>query len=392
MTEVVIVSGARTPIGSFQGSLSGLKAPELGAVAIKEAVVRAKIKPNDVEEVIMGCVLTAAVGQSPTRQALLGAGLPKEVAALTIGKVCGSGLKSVMLAANAIKAGDSEIVVAGGMESMSNSPYALPQARNGYRMGHGQIIDTMIIDGLWDPYNNKHMGNCAELCAKEYKVTREMQDEFAAESYRRAQTAIKEGRFKEEIVPVSIAQKKGDPIIVDTDEEPGKGKIDKLKELRPAFEKDGTVTAGNASSLNDGGAALVLMSADKARALGLKPLVRIVAQAQASREPEWFTMAPADAMEKVLKKAKLTAADIDLWEVNEAFSVVAIANNKKVGVPADKVNVNGGAVALGHPIGASGARILVTLLYALKNRNLKRGLASLCIGGGEAVAMIVERI
>ncbi len=392
MTEVVIVSGARTPIGSFQGSLAGLKAPELGAIAIREAVMRANIKPSDVEEVIMGCVLTAAVGQSPARQALLGAGLPKETAALTIGKVCGSGLKSVMLAANAIKAGDSEIVVAGGMESMSNSPYALPQARNGYRMGHGQIIDTMIIDGLWDPYNNKHMGNCAELCAKEYKVTREMQDEFAAESYRRAQTAIKEGKFKEEIAPVSIAQKKGDPLIVDTDEEPGKGKIDKLKDLRPAFEKEGTVTAGNASSLNDGGAALVLMSADKAKSLGLKPLARIVAQAQSAREPEWFTMAPADAMEKALKKAKLTAADIDLWEVNEAFSVVAIANNKKVGVPADKVNVNGGAVALGHPIGASGARILVTLLYALKNRNLKRGLASLCIGGGEAVAMIVERI
>lgn len=392
MTEVVIVSGARTPIGSFQGSLSGLKAPELGAIAIKEAVARAKIKPSDVEEVIMGCVLTAAIGQSPARQALLGAGLPKEVSALTIGKVCGSGLKSVMLAANAIKAGEAEVIVAGGMESMSNAPYVLPQARNGYRMGHGQILDTMILDGLWDPYNNKHMGNCAEMCAKEYKITREMQDEFAAESYRRAQTAIKEGRFKEEIAQVSLPQKKGDPVLVDTDEEPGKGKIEKLKDLRSAFEKDGTVTAGNASSLNDGGAALVLMSADKAKALGLKPLARIVAQAQASREPEWFTMAPSDAMEKVLKKAKLSAADIDLWEVNEAFSVVALANNKKIGIPADKVNVNGGAVALGHPIGASGARILVTLLYALKARNLKRGLASLCIGGGEGVALIVERM
>ncbi|MBI4412596.1 MAG: acetyl-CoA C-acetyltransferase [Deltaproteobacteria bacterium] len=392
MKEVVIVSGARTPVGSFQGALASLTAPQLGSIAIKEAVKRAGIKPDQVEEVIMGCVLTSAVGQSPARQALLGAGLPKEVGALTIGKVCGSGLKSVMLADQIIRAGEEEIIVAGGMESMSNAPYALPEARNGFRMGHGKIVDTMIQDGLWDPYNNLHMGSCAEMCAKEYKITREMQDEFATESYRRAQKAVKEGRFKDEIVKVPVPQKKGDPLIVDTDEEPGRGNIEKLKTLRSAFEKEGTVTAGNASSLNDGGAAVVLMSMEKAQALGLRPLARIVAHAQASREPEWFTIAPATAMEKALKKANLKAQDIDLWEVNEAFSVVAIANNQKIGIPADKVNVNGGAVAIGHPIGASGARILVTLLYEMQKRNARRGLASLCIGGGEAVAMIVERV
>lgn len=389
--ESVIISGARTPVGSFQGALASLTAPQLGAIAIKEAVKRAGIKPEQVEEAIMGCVLTAAVRQSPARQALLGAGLPKETSALTIGKVCGSGLKSVMLADQIIRAGDEEIIVAGGMESMSNAPYALPEARNGFRMGHGKIVDTMILDGLWDPYNNLHMGSCAELCAKEYKITREMQDEFAAESYRRAQKAIKEGRFKDEIAKVPVPQKKGDPVIVDTDEEPGRGNIEKLKTLRPAFEKEGTVTAGNASSINDGAAAVVVMSAEKAKALGLKPLARIVAHAQASREPEWFTLAPATAMEKALKKANLKAQDIDLWEVNEAFSVVAIANNQKIGIPADKVNVNGGAVAIGHPIGGSGARILVTLLYEMQKRNVRRGLASLCIGGGEAVALIVER-
>ena len=392
MSESVIVSGARTPVGSFMGSLSAVTAPQLGGVAIREAVSRGGIKPSDVQEVIMGCVLTAAVGQSPARQATLGAGLPKETPVLTIGKVCGSGLKSVMLADQIVRSGDADVVVAGGMESMSQTPYVLTKARTGYRMGHGEILDTMIHDGLWDAYKSIHMGTCAEMCAREYKVTREMQDDFAAESYRRAQTAIKEGRFKEEIVAVPIPQRKGDPLLVDTDEEPGKGDISKLKGLRPAFEKDGTVTAGNASSINDGAAAVVVMSAARAKALGVKPLVRIVAQAQASREPEWFTIAPADAMEKVLKKARLSASDIDLWEVNEAFSVVAIANNQKIGIPADKVNVNGGAVAIGHPIGASGARILVTLLYAMKNRGAKRGLASLCIGGGEAVAMIVERL
>src|SRR3989338_2699052 len=392
MKEVVIVSGARTPVGSFQGALASLTAPQLGSIAIKEAVKRDGIKPDQEEEVIMGCVLTSAVGQSPARQALLGAGLTKEVGALTIGKVCGSGLKSVMLADQMIRSGDREIMIAGGMESMSNSPYALSKVREGLRMGHGQLLDTMIQDGLWDPYNNKHVGNCAEMCAKEYKVTRQMQDDFAAESYRRAQKSVKEGIFKEEIVPVPIPQKGGESLMVAIDEEPGKGKIEKLPSLRAAFEKEGTVTAGNASSINDGAAALVVMSADRAKALGLKPLARILSQAQASREPEWFTMAPADAMDKALKKAKLLVNDIDLFEVNEAFSVVAIANNNKLGIPADRVNIRGGAVAIGHPIGASGARILVTLLYALKQTGKKKGLASLCIGGGEGVALIVEAL
>lgn len=392
MKEVIITSAARTPVGSFMGSLATLTAPQLGAIAIKEAVRRGGIKPSDVEEVIMGSVLTAGCGQSPARQALLGAGLPKETSALTVGKVCGSGLKSVMLASQIIKAGDGEILVAGGMESMSQAPYALPQAREGMRMGHGKVIDTMVHDGLWDPYNNIHMGSCADNCAREYKITREMQDEFAAESYRRAQNAIREGLFKDEIVPVPIPQKKGDPVYVDTDEEPGRGKIEKLAQLKPAFGKDGTVTAGNASSINDGAAALVVMSAERGRQMGIKPLARIVTYAQSSREPEWFTMAPADAMNRVLKKAGLKPSDIDLWEVNEAFSVVALANNQKVGIPADKVNVNGGAVAMGHPIGASGARILTTLLYAMRKRKAQRGLASLCIGGGEAVAMIVETV
>jgi len=389
----VIVGAARTPIGSFMGALSSVPAPKLGAVAIKAAVERAKIKPESVEEVIMGNVLTAAEGQSPARQALIFAGLPKETGALTIGKVCGSGLKAVMLADQMIRAGDREIVVAGGMESMSLAPYALTKAREGYRMGDGKIVDTMVHDGLWDVYNQFHMGSAAEMCAKEHKVSREEQDAFAAESYRRALAAIQEGIFKDEIVGVPVPQRKGDPVLVDTDEEPGKGDINKLSKLSTAFQKEGgTVTAGNASSINDGAAALVVMSAAKAQQLGLKPLAKIVAQDQASIAPEWFTMAPAVAMESALKKAGLGAKDIDLWEVNEAFAVVAVANNRKIGIPADKVNVSGGAVALGHPIGASGARILVTLLYGMKRRGAKRGLASLCIGGGEGVALIVESV
>lgn len=389
----VIVSAARTPIGSFLGSLSALPAPKLGAVAIKAAVERAKIKPELVEEVIMGNVLTAAEGQSPARQALIFAGLPKETSALTIGKVCGSGLKAVMLADQMIRAGDRQVVVAGGMESMSQAPYALTKAREGYRMGDGKMVDTMVHDGLWDVYNQFHMGSAAELCAKEYKVSREEQDAFAAESYRRALAAIQQGKFKDEIVAVPVPQRKGDPMLVDTDEEPGKGDISKLSKLGTAFQKEnGTVTAGNASSINDGAAALVVMSAAKAQELGLKPLAKIVSQAQASIAPEWFTMAPAEAMDRALKKAALSVSDIDLWEVNEAFAVVALANNRKLGIPADQVNVSGGAVALGHPIGASGARILVTLLYGMKQRGAKRGLASLCIGGGEGVALIVEAL
>ncbi len=392
MTSSVIVSAARTPIGTFMGSLSSLSAPQLGSIAIKAALQRAGIPGDQVQELIFGCVLTGGIGQAPARQAAIFAGLPKQVPCTTVGKVCGSGLKTVMLADQAIRAGDTEIIVAGGMESMSNAPYALPKARTGYRMGHGQIEDLMVKDGLWDVYNNFHMGNAAEMCAKEYKIDKAAQDAFAVESYKRALAAIKEGRFKEEIVAVPVPQKKGDPILVDTDEEPGKGNIEKLPGLNPAFEKGGTVTAGNASSINDGAAAVVVMSEEKARALGKKPLARIVAQAQAAVAPEWFTIAPAEAMKICLEKAKLKSSEIDLWEVNEAFSVVALANNQKIGIPADKVNVNGGAVAMGHPIGASGARILTTLLYEMKHRAAKRGLASLCIGGGEAVALIVEAV
>jgi len=389
----VIVGAARTPIGSFLGGLASIPAPKLGAIAIQEAVKRAGISGDKVEEVIMGNVLTAAEGQAPARQAVIFSGLPKETGALTIGKVCGSGLKAVMLADQMIRCGDRDVIVAGGMESMSLAPYALPKAREGYRMGNGQIIDTMVNDGLWDVYNQFHMGNAAEMCAKEYKVSREEQDAFSAESYRRAMAAIQEGVFKDEIVPVPIPQRKGDPVLFDTDEEPGRGDIAKLGKLNPAFIKEGgTVTAGNASSINDGAAALVVMSARKAKELGLKPLCKILAQDQASIAPEWFTMAPAEAMERALKRANLKAGDIDLWEVNEAFAVVAVANNRKIGIPADKVNVYGGAVALGHPIGASGARILVTLLYGMKRRQAKRGLASLCIGGGEGVALILESL
>lgn len=392
MSETVIVSAARTPVGSFMGSLSSLTAPELGAVAIKDVVKRSGIDGADVEEVIMGNVLTAGVGQSPARQALLKAGLPNHVSALTIGKVCGSGLKSVMLADQIIRSGDSQVVVAGGMESMSKAPYLQQEARTGLRMGNKKFIDSMVHDGLWDAYNDCHMGNLAEKAACEKNVSREDQDKFSAESYKRAQQAVADGLFKEEIAAVEVPQRKGDPLVVDTDEEPGKGNIDKLGKLRPAFEKDGTVTAGNASSINDGGAAFLLMSREEAEKRGLKPLARIVSQAQASREPEWFTMAPSNAMKKALEKANMKVEDIDLWEVNEAFAVVSIANNNELGIPADKVNVRGGAVSIGHPIGASGARILVTLLYALKQNNLKTGLASLCIGGGEGVALIVEML
>lgn len=392
MTKTVIVAAARTPIGSFQGSLSSLTAPQLGAVAIKAALQRAGISGDQVQEVIMGNVLTSGIGQAPARQAAIFAGLPNTVPCTTIGKVCGSGLKTVMLADQAIRAGDAEVIVAGGMESMSNTPYSLPKARTGYRMGPGQIDDLMVKDGLWDPYNNAHMGTLTELCAKEYKLDKAAQDAYAVESYKRALASIKAGAFKDEIAPVEIAQKKGAALVIDTDEEPGKGNIEKLPNLNPAFQKDGTVSAGNASSLNDGAAALVLMSEEKAKALGLKPLARIVSHASAAMAPEWFTMAPSAAMSAALEKANLKASDIDLWEVNEAFSAVSLANAQKIGIPADKVNVHGGAVALGHPIGASGARILTTLVYEMKRRGSKRGLASLCIGGGEGVALIVEAI
>ncbi len=392
MKEVVIASAARTPIGSFMGALSAIPAPQLGAIAIRAALERAGLKPDQVDEVIMGCVLTGAMGQSPARQALIKAGLSEKTGALTVSKVCGSGLKAVMLAEQVIKVGDAEVAIAGGMENMSLAPYALLKARTGYRMGNGEVIDTMIRDGLWDPYGDFHMGSAAEKCAAKFDITKADQDQFSIRSYERALAAQKAGAFKAEIAAVSVPQRKGDPIVIDTDEEPGKGNVAKLPSLSGAFQKDGTVTAGNASSINDGAAALLLMSREKATAMGVKPIARIVAQAGASLAPEWFTIAPEQAIKKALDKAKLSVSDIDLFEVNEAFAVVSVYHNRVLKLPEDRVNIHGGAVALGHPIGASGARILVTLLHAMRAKGAKRGLASLCIGGGEGVALIVEAI
>jgi acetyl-CoA C-acetyltransferase len=392
MTDVVILSACRTAIGSFRGSLSSLTAPQLGAIAIKEAVRRAGIKPEDVNEVIMGNVLQAGVGQAPARQAAIFAGLPHSVECMTVNKVCGSGLKSVMLGAQAIMLGDADVVVAGGMESMSKAPYLLDKARDGYRMGNAELVDAMIKDGLLDVYNNYLMGNAGELCAKECNIPREAQDEFAIMSYKRAQEAQSTGKFEKEIVPVEVKGEKGDPVLVKDDEDVRKTNFEKIPKLKPAFIKEGTITAANASKISDGAAAVVLISAAKAKQLGLKPLARIIAQASFAKAPEWFTTAPADVIGKVLKKSGLAAKDIDLFEINEAFAVVALAVNKIAGLDVSKVNVNGGAIALGHPIGASGARVLVTLLHALEQRNLKRGLAALCIGGGEAAGVIVERV
>ncbi len=392
MREVVIASACRTPIGSFNGALSPLPAPKLGAIVIEEALKRANIPKDLVDEVIMGCVLTAGVGQAPARQAAIFAGLPTKVECMTINKVCGSGLKAVMLATQAIKLGDADIIVAGGMESMSNAPYLLDKARTGYRMGHAQIIDSMIKDGLWDVYNDFHMGNAGELCARECGISREEQDEFAVLSYKRALEAIEKGYFKEEIVPVPVPQPKGETILVTEDEEPKKVIFEKIPKLKPAFDPNGTITPANASKINDGASALVLMSKEKADELGIKPLARIVAYTSAAKDPAWFTTAPVDAIEKVLKKANMKKEDIDLFEVNEAFAVVALATSKLGGIPIEKMNIHGGAVALGHPIGASGARILTTLLYAMKRKEARFGLAAICIGGGEASAVIVERI
>ncbi len=389
MRDVVIVSSCRTPIGSFLGSLASIPAPRLGSIVIEEAIRRASIKKSEVQEVIMGNVLTAGIGQAPARQAALYAGLPEFVECVTINKVCGSGLKAVMLGAQAIQVGDADTIVAGGMESMSNVPYYVERARTGLRMGHSQLIDGMIKDGLWDVYNDFHMGNAAEICAKECAIPREAQDEFAVMSYRRAQAATNEGRFKDEIVGVKIQGKQREEL-VDKDEEPFKTNFEKIPKLKPSFQKDGTVTAANASKINDGAAALVVMSAEHANKVGVKPIARILAQASSAKKPEWFTTAPADVIAKVLNKAKLSVSEIDLFEINEAFAVVTLAVSKIVGLGMDKVDVNGGAVALGHPIGASGARILVTLLNALKQRNKKRGLAAICIGGGEASAVVVE--
>ncbi len=389
--DVVICAAARTPIGSFQGALSSLSASDLGGVAVAEAVKRSGAKPEEVERAILGNVLPAAMGQAPARQAVIKAGLPVSVGAITINKVCGSGLQAVMFARREILVGDADVLIAGGMESMTNAPYALPNARGGYRMGNGKIIDTMIHDGLWDPYDDMHMGNCGDMVAAKYGFSREDQDAFAAASYERALAAQKEGRFKEEIVPVTVKGRKGDTL-VDQDEEPGRGQIDKMSGLRPAFSKDGTVTAANASTINDGAAALVVASAETAKARGYKVLARIVGDATAAVEPKWFTIAPVHALAKLYERTKTKPLDWDLYEINEAFSGVTMAAMKEHGIPHDRVNVNGGAVALGHPIGCSGARLLVTLIHSLRQRGEKNGIATLCIGGGEAVALAVELV
>jgi acetyl-CoA C-acetyltransferase len=390
MEKVVIASAARTPVGSFQGVFSQLAAPKLGAIAIKEALKRAKVEPNQIDECIMGEVLTAGVGQAPARQAALGAGLDSSTVCMTINKVCGSGLKAVMLASDSIALGNTKIAVAGGQENMTLAPHLLENSRAGYRMGPATVVDSMIKDGLWDPYNNWHMGNAAELCVTKYNFTREQQDEFAIDSYKKAQAAIASGAFKNEIAPVEIQDKKG-TVTIDKDEEPGNAKFDKMPGLRPAFDKAGTITAANASKINDGAAAFVLMSETEAKSRGVKPLARIVAHATFAQDPKWFTTAPVGAIKAALSKAGLTSSQIDLWEINEAFANVTMAAMKELEIPAEKVNVHGGAVAIGHPIGASGARILTTLCYALQTHNKRYGLATLCIGGGEAVALIVER-
>ena len=387
----VILSAARTPIGSFGGSLSSLSAPKLGAVAISAALERAGVAPDKVGEVIMGNVLTAGVGQSPARQAALGAGIPNSVPTLTVGKVCGSGLKAVMLADQMIRCGDISVAVAGGQESMSSAPYLLPNARYGYKFGDGKMIDSMSHDGLTDAYDHVAMGVAADACAVACNIPRESQDAFTIESYTRAQSSVAEGRFKDEIAAVTVADRKGD-ITVDTDEEPSKTVFEKIPTLKPVFTKEGSVTAANASTINDGAAALVLASEEEASANGWTPMARIVAHASHAQAPMEFTTAPVAAIENVLKKAGMTMDQIDLFEINEAFAVVSLAAQNALGIPHEKLNVNGGAVALGHPIGASGARILTTLLHALKNRGKKYGLAAICIGGGEATAMIVEAL
>ena len=392
MHDAVILSGARTPIGAFLGSLSSLSAPELGAKAIAAALERSQAKGDDIDETIMGCVLTGGMGQAPARQAAIHAGIPHSVPAMTINKVCGSGIKAVVLAAQAIRLGDSKIVVAGGMESMSNAPYALDKARSGYRMGNGTLIDTMIHDGLWDPYNNCHMGNCGDATAKQLEFSREQLDAYSAESYRRAIAAQISGYFDDEIVPVQVPQRKGDPISVAVDEEPAKGNPAKLGSLRPAFAKDGVTTAGNASSLDDGAAAMVVSSLVEAESRGVKPLGRIVGYATHAQDPQWFTTAPAFAVQRLMAKHGLTVGDIDLFEINEAFAVVPMAVMKIVEIPHEKVNVNGGAVALGHPIGMTGVRLILTALLELHRRGGRYAIATTCIGGGEAIAVLIEAV
>ncbi|MFA3631848.1 acetyl-CoA acetyltransferase (acetoacetyl-CoA thiolase) [Acinetobacter baumannii] len=389
MTDIVIVNGARTAMGGFQGSLSGLTAPELGAVTIKEAIARAGLQPTDVEEVIMGCVLPAGLKQGPARQAMRKAGLPDSTGAVTINKLCGSGMKAVMQAADMIKAGSAEIVVAGGMESMTNAPYVLPKARAGYRMGHGEIKDHMFFDGLEDAETGRLMGSFAQDMANTRGYTRGQMDDFAIRSLKRAQTAITEGYFKDEIVPVTVSTRKGD-VIVDQDEQPLNAKIDKIPSLKPAFAKDGTITAANASSISDGASALVLTSSEVAAQRGLQPLAKIIATASNSQHPSEFTIAPVGAIEKVLKKAGWNAQDVDLWEINEAFAMVTMCPIDDFKLDPEKVNIHGGACALGHPVGSTGSRIILTLIHALKRTGGKKGVAALCIGGGEATAVAIE--
>ncbi len=392
MKEVWIVGAARTPIGSFNGALADVPASDLGATAIRGALERAGVKDDQVDEVIMGCVLPGGQGQAPARMAMIKAGLPAKVAAMTINKVCGSGLKAIGLGVQAIQCGDASVVVAGGMESMTLAPHVLQKSRAGYRMGNFSVEDMMIKDGLWDSYNKCHMGNFADQTAKQYGYTREQCDAFSIDSYEKVLQAQKDGVFDWEIVPVTIPQRKGDPIVVDKDEEPGRVKFDKIPKLSPAFNKDGVITAANASSINDGAGAVVLVSADKGKELGLKPLARYVAQATASLEPHQFPLAPIDSIKNVFAKSGLTDADIDVYEINEAFSVVSLVTMDTLKIDPAKVDLYGGAVAIGHPIGASGARVFITLLNVMRRKGAKRGLASLCIGGGEAIAMIIESV
>ena len=392
MSDVFILSAKRTPIGAFLGSLSELTAPGLGAQAMTAALSAAGIGPEAVDEVFFGNVLSAGIGQAPARQAALAAGLPVRVPTTTVGKVCGSGLQAVILGSRAIALGDIDVALCGGMESMSNVPHYLRRSRLGQKLGDMQLVDGMIHDGLWDPYNDFHMGQAGELCAAKYELTREAQDEFAIESYRRARAAQEAGLFEAELTPVSIPQRKGDPTVVVRDEEPGRGRPEKFPGLAPAFKKDGTITAANASSLNDGAAALVLASRRAVERLGATPLARVVSSAAAAGAPEWFTTAPASAVERLLTRVALSPSDIDLWEINEAFSCVTMSCSRLIGLDPQNVNVHGGAVALGHPIGASGARILTTLLHALRARGKRRGVATLCIGGGEAVASMIELV
>ena len=389
--QAVIASAVRTPMGSFQGVFSAIPATKLGSQAIAEAMKQINLRPDRVDEVYMGCVLSAGLGQAPARQASIGAGIPNSVGATTINKVCGSSLKAVIMASHAIALGEAKIIVAGGMENMTRAPYLLEKARQGYRLGHAELVDSLVKDGLWDVYNNFHMGKGGELCAAKYRLTRNELDDFALESYRRAREAIAMGTFKQEIVPVEVPQKKGPLLVVADDEEPNRVDLKRLRELKPVFQEEGVLTVGNSPSCNDGAAAVVVMAEEEAINRGLTPMVRIVGYAGAALAPEWFTLAPVDAIQLALKQTGLSLGDIDLFEINEAFSAVSLAINLELGLDPKRVNVNGGAVALGHPIGATGARILTTLVHAMEARDAHRGLVSLCIGGGEALAMIVER-